>query len=75
MTATTIRVRVNPVDPDEYVIYADAEDWNGCRWLGQRTGGRWTGWEHNQRVASWPEYQLPIPPGDGRPDPGTDSSP
>lgn len=49
MTAT-IRVRVNPGDNGEYVIYADAED---CRqhWLGQRTGGRWTGW--NGMPMSW----------------------
>ncbi len=59
MTAT-IRVRVNPADNGEYVIYADAED---CRqhWLGQRTGGRWTGWEWNADVVDWPEFELTIP--------------
>jgi len=31
VTATTIRVRLNPADADEYVIYADASDWNGQR--------------------------------------------
>lgn len=38
MTAHTIRVQVNPADADEYVIYADAGDTDGQRWLGQRTG-------------------------------------
>ncbi|MCA1677153.1 MAG: hypothetical protein LC799_34900 [Actinobacteria bacterium] len=61
MTATTIRVRVNPTDTDEYVIYADAGDWNGQRWLSQRSGGWWTGWECNDHVADWPEFELRIP--------------
>lgn len=57
----TLRVRVNPADTGEYVIYADAEDTCGQHWLGQRTGGRWTGWDYNPDVADWPEYELPIP--------------
>ncbi len=61
MRATTIRVRVNPADDDEYVIFADAEDRNGQHWLGQRSGGRWTGWEWTADVADWPEYELTIP--------------
>lgn len=58
---TTIRVRVNPADADEYAIYADVDDRDGQWWLGQRSGGRWTGWEYNERVADWPEFKLTIP--------------
>ncbi len=58
---TRIRVRVNPADADEYAIYADADDGDGQWWLGQRSGGRWTGWEHNERVVDWPEFELTIP--------------
>lgn len=61
MRARTIRVRVNPADADEYVIYADAGDTDGQRWLGQRTGGCWTGWEYGTNVTAWPEYQLTLP--------------
>ncbi len=57
----TIRVRVNPADSDEYVICADVGDDCGQSWLGQRPGGRWTGWEYNERVAGWPEFELTIP--------------
>jgi len=45
VTAMTIRVRVNPADDDEYVIFGYVGDRNGQHWLCQRTGGRWTGWE------------------------------
>ncbi len=54
-----IRVRVNPANADEYVIYADAEDPEQC-WVGQRSGGRYTGWEYNANVADWPEIELRI---------------
>lgn len=54
----TIRVRVNPTDDDQYVIYADADDCDTQRWIPQRTGGRWTGWEYDNRVADWPEFEL-----------------
>lgn len=50
MTTTTIRVRVNPADTDEYVICADVDDDCGRSWLGQRSGGRWTGWEYDEHV-------------------------
>ena len=56
----TIRVRLNPADGDEYVIYADTDD-DRQRWIGQRSGGRWTGWEYGARVAHWPEFELAIP--------------
>ncbi len=60
MTATTIRVRVNPSGSGEYVIYADAED-QPMPWLGQDAGGRYTGWCHKRDVIDWPEYELTVP--------------
>ncbi len=60
----TIRVRINRCIRDEYVIYADAGDENGQRWLGQRSGGWWTGWEYGTNVVDWPEFELRIPPTD-----------
>ena len=61
MTAHTIRVRVDPSSHGEYVILGDAEDADGQRWLGQRPGGRWDGWDYHHRVAYWPEFELTIP--------------
>ena len=56
----TIRVRVNPAGNGEYVIYADAED-SQQPWLGQRSGARYTGWEGDEDVAGWSEFELRIP--------------
>lgn len=56
----TIRVRVNPADNSEYVIYADRED-PTHPWLAQTAGGRFNGWERRGRVADWPEFELEVP--------------
>ncbi len=56
----TIRVRVNPTDTDQYVIYADADD-RAQPWIAQSVGGTWLGWEYRERVAGWPEFELRIP--------------
>lgn len=59
MTAM-IRVRVNPTDPGQYVIYADPED-PSTSWVGQADGGRYLGWMPDAVVADWPEFELAIP--------------
>lgn len=58
MTTATIRVRINPADNDEYVIYIDPED-QEQPWV--RAGGAVIGWEYSEYVADWPEYQLHLP--------------
>ncbi len=53
----TIRVRVNPADSDEYVIHADPED-SAQPWV--RAGGAVTGWEYDEVVADWPEFEVAV---------------
>ncbi len=57
MTAT-IRVRVNPANNGEYVVYLDPED-PAQPWV--RAGGAVIGWEYGECVEDWPEFELPIP--------------
>jgi len=42
------------------VIYADAED-GPQPWIIQTVGGKYHGWEYNERVADWSEFELDVP--------------
>ncbi len=62
MTATTIRVRVNPSASGEYVIYADPTDTDGQHWLLLGPDGQYDRWEYDEYVADWTEFELRTPP-------------
>jgi len=61
VTARTVRVRVNPADPDEYMIYADPADTDGQHWLLLRPDGQYDRWEYDGYVVDWTEFELTIP--------------